>query len=127
MPKDGWIEAELSGTSLIDGFILPMKVPLHDNYTRQVEREGGKIWRLKEVLELEQKFERKIGMIVDLADTKRYYDPSELEGIEYLKMPINHNRKNGLPMDRIQKCVSKIKYFRDSCDEVEPKMVLIHW
>ena len=51
-----------------------MKVPLHDNYTRQVKRAGGKVWRLEEVRELEQKFERKIGMIVDLADTKRYYD-----------------------------------------------------
>ena len=104
-----------------------MKVPLHENYTGQVERAGGKIWRLKEVRELEQKFERKIGMIVDLADTKRYYDPTELDGIKYLKMPINHNRKDGLPMDRIKKCVAKIKDFRGSFGEEEPKMALIHW
>ena len=57
----------------------------------------------------------------------RYYDPTELDGIKYLKMPINHNRKDGLPMDRIKKCVAKIKDFRDSFGEEEPKMALIHW
>ena len=55
---DGWIGCPEHG-ELIHDFILPIKVPLHPNYDNMVEKKG-KLWKMKDLFQLEQKFNKKV-------------------------------------------------------------------
>jgi len=68
---DGWIGCPEHG-ELIHDFILPVKVPLHPNYDNHVKK-LGKLWKMRDLFQLEQKFNKKIGLVIDLTNTRRYY------------------------------------------------------
>ena len=55
---EGWIGCPEHG-ELIHDFILPIKVPLHPNYDNHVKK-YGKLWKMKDLFQLEQKFDKKV-------------------------------------------------------------------
>ena len=71
LPKN-WLNCPKHG-SLIAGF-LPFKVPLKRAYDRNVKHAGGDIFGVRHVLNLEEELDCKIGMVLDLTNTDRYYD-----------------------------------------------------
>ena len=118
LPKN-WLHCPPSGTSLIDGFIMPIKCPLHENFTSNVLREGGNLWRLDEAMKLGD-----FGLIVDLTDTNRYYDPEEATGVKHKKLSLNIHRPDGLPFSKIHDIVDQIANFHR---ENPTKIVAVHW
>jgi len=71
LPKN-WLHCPKHG-SLVAGF-LPFKVPLKRAFDRNVKSAGGDIFGIREILNLEEEFDCKIGMVLDLTYTDRYYD-----------------------------------------------------
>ena len=118
LPKN-WLHCPPNGTRPIDGFIVPIKCPLHENFTSKVLREGGNLWRLEEAMKLGD-----FGLIIDLTDTNRYYDPTEATGVKHLKLSLNIHRLDGLPFKKIHQIVDQIAKFHS---ENPTKMVAIHW
>ena len=59
---EGWIGCPEHG-ELIHDFILPIKVPLHQNYDNMVEKKG-KLWKMKDLFQLEQKFNKKVNFCI---------------------------------------------------------------
>ena len=118
LPKN-WLHCPPNGTRPIDGFIVPIKCPLHENFTSKVLREGGNLWRLEEAMKLGD-----FGLIIDLTDTNRYYDPTEATGVKHLKLSLNIHRPDGLPFKKIHQIVDQIAKFHS---ENPTKMVAIHW
>ena len=72
----GWIDCPTVGENLIENFILPVKVPLHRNFRGKC---GRKTWEVVDVLRTSKKYEKQIGMVVDLTDTHRYYNPEDFK------------------------------------------------
>jgi len=63
LPKN-WVNCPVTGQTLIDDFLLPVKCPLHDNFTAKVKQAGESLWRLEELFQLaHDKFDKKIGLI----------------------------------------------------------------
>ena len=118
LPKN-WLHCPPSGTRLIDGFIMPIKCPLHENFTSNVRREGGNLWRLEEAMKVGD-----FGLIIDLTDTNRYYDPAEATGIKHQKLSLNIHRPDGLPFKKIHQIVDQIAIFHS---ENPNKIVAVHW
>ena len=75
LPAD-WIDCPKVGDSLIEGFILPVKVPLHANFRSKC---GSKKWEVSDLLRATQNYGKKAGMVVDLTDTHRYYNPDDFQ------------------------------------------------
>ena len=73
-----------------------------------------------------EKFDKKIGLIIDLIDTSRYYDPAEAErnGVEHRKLPLNLHRPDGLPFKQIHKIIAQIEAFRQRNPN---DIVSVHW
>jgi len=116
LPKN-WVNCPVTGQTLIDDFLLPVKCPLHDNFTAKVKQAGESLWRLEELFQLaHDKFDKKIGLIIDLTDTNRYYNPTEAEskGVEHRKLPLNLHRPDGLPFKQIHAIVAQIETFREN-------------
>ena len=62
------------GDSLIEGFILPVKVPLHANFRKWCR---GEKWEVSDLLQATEEYGKEVGMVVDLTDSHRYYNPSD--------------------------------------------------
>jgi len=75
LPAD-WIDCPKIGDNLIEGFILPVKVPLHANFRSKC---GSKKWEVLDLLRATQEYGKKVGMVVDLTDTHRYYNPDDFQ------------------------------------------------
>ncbi|CAH8359811.1 unnamed protein product [Eruca vesicaria subsp. sativa] len=79
----GWLDCPSFGKE-IGGFIIPSKVPLSESYNDHLppdKRYSFKYWL--------SNGPKKLGLVIDLTNTTRYYNPStELrrEGIEYVKI-----------------------------------------
>jgi len=124
VPKN-WINCPERAEALIDDFILAVKCPLHEKFTSQVLHENGRRWRLEELFLQEDDYGKRIGMIIDLTDTTRYYDAAGVIGREVIhtKMPLNIHDRGGLPESRINRLIGEISSFR----EANPNdLVVIH-
>ncbi|XP_026420265.1 mRNA-capping enzyme-like [Papaver somniferum] len=77
----GWLDFPASGDCI--GYIIPSKVPLGETFNECIF--PGKRYSLKQVLHQQKILGREVGLVIDLTNTTRYYQPSD-----WRKMGINH-------------------------------------
>jgi len=75
LPKN-WVDCPAHGKP-IECFI-PFKVPLNSELNRGVPI-GSEPFGLRDVVDLQEKFDCFIGMVLDLTNTFRYYDAKQLK------------------------------------------------
>ncbi|KAJ8753925.1 hypothetical protein K2173_000179 [Erythroxylum novogranatense] len=80
----GWLECPSFGRDI--GFIIPSKVPLGELYNDLIL--PGKRYSFKQVLHHLKVLGRKLGLVIDLTNTTRYYQTTDLkkEGIKHIKI-----------------------------------------
>ncbi|XP_009599545.1 uncharacterized protein [Nicotiana tomentosiformis] len=81
----GWLDCPAFGREI--GRIIPSKVPLDETFNDCVL--PGKRYSLRQVLHQQKVLGRKLGMVIDLTNTTRYYSSSDWrkEGIKHVKIP----------------------------------------
>ncbi|XP_075087267.1 mRNA-capping enzyme subunit alpha isoform X5 [Nicotiana tabacum] len=81
----GWLDCPAFGREI--GRIIPSKVPLDETFNDCVL--PGKRYSLRQVLHQQKVLGRKLGMVIDLTNTTRYYSSSEWrkEDIKHVKIP----------------------------------------
>ncbi|CAH9147760.1 unnamed protein product [Cuscuta epithymum] len=77
----GWLDCPPFGMEI--GCIIPSKVPLSESFTSYVP--AGKRYSFKQVI---HQLGRKLGLVIDLTNTNRYYSAEEFikEGIKHVKI-----------------------------------------
>ncbi|CAG9858500.1 unnamed protein product [Phyllotreta striolata] len=85
IPK-GWLGCPDNGSSLIARRFMPLKTPLNDKYLNKVP--PGNEYPPSEIFERAENNRVNIGLWIDLTNTDRYYDKSEIEsrGCQYVKL-----------------------------------------
>ncbi|XP_010423938.1 PREDICTED: mRNA-capping enzyme isoform X1 [Camelina sativa] len=80
----GWLDCPGFGLDL--GCIIPSKVPLSESYNEHVP--PGKRYSFKQVVRNQRINGRKLGLVIDLTNTTRYYPTLELkkDGIKHVKI-----------------------------------------
>ncbi|XP_050378086.1 uncharacterized protein LOC126795288 [Argentina anserina] len=81
----GWLDCPPFGQDI--HCMIPSKVPLDQSYNRDVP--PGKRYSFKQVFKKQRHLSRKLGLVIDLTSTSRYYPTSDLvkEGIRHIKIP----------------------------------------
>lgn len=79
----GWLECPPYGQEI--GCIIPSKVPLSEAFNDYVI--PGKRYSFKQVIHQQRVLGRKLGLVIDLTNTHRYYPASDWkkEGIKHVK------------------------------------------
>ncbi|KAH0930983.1 hypothetical protein HID58_008100 [Brassica napus] len=80
----GWLDCP--GFGLEIGCIIPSKVPLSESYNEHVP--PGKRYSFKQVVRNQRISGRKLGLVIDLTNTTRYYSTLDLkkDGIKHVKI-----------------------------------------
>ncbi|KAG2690772.1 hypothetical protein I3760_09G205100 [Carya illinoinensis] len=80
----GWLDCPAAGQEIC--FMIPSKVPLSEYYNGYVA--PGKRYSFKQVIHQQRVLGRKLGLVIDLTNTSRYYTASDLnkEGIKHVKI-----------------------------------------
>ncbi|XP_031127118.1 mRNA-capping enzyme-like isoform X1 [Ipomoea triloba] len=80
----GWLDCPSSGQDI--GCIIPSKVPLGEHFNDCIE--PGKRYSFRQVLHRQRVLGRKLGLVIDLTNTTRYYSTHEFvkEGIKHVKI-----------------------------------------
>jgi mRNA-capping enzyme len=80
----GWLDCP--GFGLEIGCIIPSKVPLSESYNEHVP--PGKRYSFKQVVRNQRINGRKLGLVIDLTNTTRYYPTLDLkkDGIKHVKI-----------------------------------------
>ncbi|GMP51038.1 hypothetical protein CsSME_00017424 [Camellia sinensis var. sinensis] len=80
----GWLDCPSVGQEI--GCIIPSKVPLGESFNAYVP--AGKRYSFKQVIHQQRVLGRKLGLVIDLTNTSRYYHASDLkkEGIKHVKI-----------------------------------------
>ncbi|XP_023637159.1 mRNA-capping enzyme [Capsella rubella] len=80
----GWLDCPGFGQEI--GCIIPSKVPLSESYNEHVP--PGKRYSFKQVVRNQRISGRKLGLVIDLTNTTRYYPTLELkkDGIKHVKI-----------------------------------------
>ncbi|KAK8273319.1 hypothetical protein V6Z12_D11G399900 [Gossypium hirsutum] len=80
----GWLDCPSVGQEI--GCIIPSKVPLGESYNDCVP--PGKRYSFKQVIHQQRVLGRKLGLVIDLTNTSRYYQTTDLkrEGIKHVKI-----------------------------------------
>ncbi|GAA0142534.1 mRNA capping factor [Lithospermum erythrorhizon] len=80
----GWVECPASGQDIC--YMVPSKVPLSESFNDVVP--PGKRYSSRQVIHQQRVLGRKLGLIIDLTNTTRYYSTSEWnkEGIKHVKI-----------------------------------------
>ncbi|XP_039044167.1 mRNA-capping enzyme-like isoform X2 [Hibiscus syriacus] len=80
----GWLDCPSAGQEI--GFIIPSKVPLGEAYNDCIP--PGKRYSFKQVIHQQRVLGRKLGLVIDLTNTSRYYQTTDLkrEGIKHVKI-----------------------------------------
>ncbi|XP_075638066.1 uncharacterized protein LOC142610201 [Castanea sativa] len=81
----GWLECPAAGQEVC-GVMIPSKVPLGESYNDNVP--PGKRYSFKQVIHQQRVLGRKLGLVIDLTNTTRYYPATDLkkEGIKHVKI-----------------------------------------
>jgi hypothetical protein len=84
----GWLDCP--GFGLEIGCIIPSKVPLSESYNEHVP--PGKRYSFKQVVRNQRINGRKLGLVIDLTNTTRYYPTLDLkkDGIKHVKVTRIH-------------------------------------
>ncbi|KAF5476217.1 hypothetical protein F2P56_007950 [Juglans regia] len=80
----GWLDCPAAGQEIC--YMIPSKVPLSEYYNGYVA--PGKRYSFKQVIQQQRVLGRKLGLVIDLTNTSRYYPASDLkkEGIKHVKI-----------------------------------------
>ncbi|XP_074373520.1 uncharacterized protein LOC141713851 [Apium graveolens] len=116
----GWLDCPAAGNEI--GCIVPSKVPLGENFNDFVL--PGKRYSYRQVIRQQSVLGRKIGMVIDLTNTSRYYSVSDWrnEGIKYVK--ISCKGRDSVPDSG---AVNRFVYEVEQFSEREwKKYVLVH-
>ncbi|KAL3717058.1 hypothetical protein ACJRO7_008610 [Eucalyptus globulus] len=78
----GWLDCPAYGQEIF--CLVPSKTPLGDGF----DIPPGKRYSFKQVLHQQRVLGRKIGLVIDLTNSTRYYSPADLkkDGIKYVKI-----------------------------------------
>ncbi|KAI7728393.1 hypothetical protein M8C21_026809 [Ambrosia artemisiifolia] len=89
----GWLDCPAYGQEI--GGIVPSKVPLGESYNDCIV--PGKRYSFRQVIHQQRVLGRKLGMVIDLTNTTRYYSVNDWkkEGIKYVK--INCKGRDSVP------------------------------
>ncbi|CAO2839473.1 unnamed protein product [Amaranthus hypochondriacus] len=120
----GWLDCPKFGQEI--GFIIPSKVPLDEKFNDCIS--PGKRYAFRQVFHMLRVKGIKLGMIVDLTNTDRYYSSSEFkkEGIKYLK--IRCQGRDSVPdNESVNIFVFEVAQFIFNHNERQPrKYVFVH-
>ncbi|XP_052172347.1 uncharacterized protein LOC127788268 [Diospyros lotus] len=80
----GWLDCPAFGQEI--GCIIPSKVPLGEFFNDSIP--PGRRYSFKQVIHQQRVLGRKLGLVIDLTNTSRYYPVSDLkkEGIKHVKI-----------------------------------------
>ncbi|KAK4775931.1 hypothetical protein SAY87_023892 [Trapa incisa] len=80
----GWLDCPSFGQEI--EFFIPSKVPLGESFNECIP--PGKRYSFKQVIHQQRVLGRKLGLVIDLTNTSRYYSTSDLkkEGIKHVKI-----------------------------------------
>jgi mRNA-capping enzyme len=89
----GWLDCPAFGQEI--SFMVPSKVPLGDVFNGSVL--PGKRYSFRQVMHQQRVLGRKLGLVIDLTNTSRYYPVAEMkkEGIKHVK--INCKGRDSVP------------------------------
>ncbi|XP_042066535.1 mRNA-capping enzyme-like [Salvia splendens] len=81
----GWLDCPAYGHEIL-GFLIPSKVPLGEAFNEEIP--PGKRYSFKQVVHQQRVLNRKIGLVIDLTNSDRYYDCKNWtdEGIKHVKI-----------------------------------------
>ncbi|VDN60117.1 unnamed protein product [Dracunculus medinensis] len=89
-----WANYRAIGGSIPGTRFLPFKTPLHSHFFNQKSNIGpAQFFGVKTLVHYVEQLGKKIGLIIDLTATKRYYNSEEWShlGIEYVKIECRGN------------------------------------
>ncbi|KAK7349950.1 hypothetical protein VNO77_07876 [Canavalia gladiata] len=80
----GWLDCPSFGQEIC--YMIPSKVPLGESFNDSIA--PGKRYSFKQVIHQQRVLGRKLGLVIDLTNTSRYYPVSDLkkEGIKHVKI-----------------------------------------
>ncbi|XP_022966528.1 mRNA-capping enzyme isoform X1 [Cucurbita maxima] len=81
----GWLDCPAFGQEIC--CMIPSKVPLGESFNDCIT--PGKRYSFKQVIHQQRVWGRKLGLVIDLTNSYRYYTTTDLnkEGIKYVKIP----------------------------------------
>ena len=103
----GWLECPAVGEEIC-GFIVPSKVPLCESF----KVPPGKRYSLKQLIHQQRVLGRKIGLVVDLTNTTRYYPVSDLKNLGIKHVKIQCKGRDAVPDNvSVNKFVHEVSQF----------------
>ncbi|XP_059657806.1 uncharacterized protein LOC132304241 [Cornus florida] len=117
----GWLDCPAAGQEI--NFIIPSKVPLGDFFNDCVA--SGKRYSVRQAIRQQSFLGRKLGLVIDLTNTSRYYPASDWkkEGIKYVK--IRCKGRDSVPANEaVNYFVYEVSQFLD-CHK-HSKHILVH-
>ncbi|XP_052175702.1 uncharacterized protein LOC127790300 [Diospyros lotus] len=118
----GWLDCPSFGQEI--GCIIPSKVPLGESFNDYIP--PGKRYSFKQVIHQQRVLGRKLGLVIDLTNTTRYYPASDWkkEGIKHVK--IQCKGRDSVPDNESVNCfVYEVAQFL-SRQKHSKKYILVH-
>ncbi|GMP51037.1 hypothetical protein CsSME_00017424 [Camellia sinensis var. sinensis] len=118
----GWLDCPSVGQEI--GCIIPSKVPLGESFNAYVP--AGKRYSFKQVIHQQRVLGRKLGLVIDLTNTSRYYHASDLkkEGIKHVK--IQCKGRDSVPdNEAVNYFVYEVSLFL-TCQKHSKKYIIVH-
>ncbi|PSS23801.1 MRNA guanylyltransferase [Actinidia chinensis var. chinensis] len=118
----GWLDCPASGQEI--NCFVPSKVPLGESFNDCVP--PGRRYSSKQVIHQQRVLGRKLGLVIDLTNTSRYYSASDWkkEGIKYVK--IQCKGRDSVPdNEAVNQFVYEVLQFL-FCQKNSKKYVLVH-
>ncbi|KAG5554064.1 hypothetical protein RHGRI_011811 [Rhododendron griersonianum] len=106
----GWLDCPASGQEI--NCIIPSKVPLCESFNAYVP--PGKRYSSKQVVHQQRVLGRRLGLVIDLTNTSRYYQASDWkkEGIKHVK--IQCRGRDSVPENEAVNCfVYEVSFLLD--------------
>ncbi|XP_057803453.1 uncharacterized protein LOC131018766 [Salvia miltiorrhiza] len=119
----GWLDCPAYGNE-IGGFLIPSKVPLGESFNEEIL--PGKRYSSKQVVHQQRVLNRKIGLVIDLTNSSRYYNVNDWrkEGIKHVKIPCK-GRDSVPENEAVNKFVYEVQQFL--ARQRQPKKhILVH-
>ncbi|XP_042011869.1 mRNA-capping enzyme-like isoform X1 [Salvia splendens] len=119
----GWLDCPAYGSE-IGGFLIPSKVPLGESFNEEIL--PGKRYSSKQVVHQQRVLNRKIGLVIDLTNSSRYYNLNDWrkEGIKHVKIPCK-GRDSVPENEAVNKFVYEVQQFM-SRQRQPKKHILVH-
>ncbi|XP_047980187.1 mRNA-capping enzyme isoform X3 [Salvia hispanica] len=119
----GWLDCPAYGNE-IGGFLIPSKVPLGESFNEEIL--PGKRYSSKQVVHQQRVLNRKIGLVIDLTNSSRYYNLNDWrkEGIKHVKIPCK-GRDSVPENEAVNKFVYEVQQFM-SRQRQPKKHILVH-